>query len=51
MIDPHTKAVLEGGSALIVGLQFEGPLVRAMEDEDYRILVHGGQQAYRALRS
>ena len=28
--------------------QFEGPLVRAMEDEDYRILVHGGQQAYLA---
>ena len=26
--------------------QFEGPLVRLMEDEDYRVPVHGGQQAY-----
>ncbi len=26
--------------------QFEGPLVRLMEDEDYRVLMHGGQQAY-----
>jgi Putative serine esterase (DUF676) len=26
--------------------QFEGPLVRLIEDEDYRIVVHGGQQAY-----
>ncbi len=26
--------------------QFEGPLVRLMEDEDYRVVVHGGQQAY-----
>jgi hypothetical protein len=28
--------------------QFEGPLVRLIEDEDYRIVVHGGQQAYLA---
>lgn len=28
--------------------QFEGPLVRLMEDEDYRVVVHGGQQAYLA---
>jgi hypothetical protein len=26
--------------------QFEGPLVRLMEDEDYRVPMHGGQQAY-----
>ena len=26
--------------------QFEGPLVRLMEDEDYRVPVHGGQQIY-----
>jgi hypothetical protein len=26
--------------------QFAGPLVRLMEDEDYRVVVHGGQQAY-----
>jgi hypothetical protein len=26
--------------------QFEGPLVRLIEDEDYRIVAHGGQQAY-----
>jgi pimeloyl-ACP methyl ester carboxylesterase len=28
--------------------QFEGPLVRLIEDEDYRVVVHGGQQAYLA---
>jgi hypothetical protein len=28
--------------------QFAGPLVRLIEDEDYRIVVHGGQQAYLA---
>jgi pimeloyl-ACP methyl ester carboxylesterase len=28
--------------------QFEGPLVRLMEDEDYRVVVHGGQQGYLA---
>ena len=28
--------------------QFEGPLVRLMEDEDYRVAVHGNQQAYLA---
>src|SRR5215470_2006562 len=28
--------------------QFEGPLVRLVEDEDYRVVVHGGQQAYLA---
>ena len=26
--------------------QFEGPLVRLMEDEDYRVPMHGGQRAY-----
>jgi hypothetical protein len=26
--------------------QFEGPLVRLMEDEDYRVPVHGNQHAY-----
>jgi hypothetical protein len=26
--------------------QFEGLLVRLMEDEDYRVPMHGGQQAY-----
>ncbi len=26
--------------------QFAGPLVRLIEDEDYRVVVHGGQQAY-----
>ena len=26
--------------------QFAGPLVRLMEDEDYRVVVHGGQEAY-----
>ncbi len=26
--------------------QFAGPFVRLMEDEDYRIVVHGGQQSY-----
>lgn len=26
--------------------QFPGPLVRLIEDEDYRVLVHGGQQAF-----
>jgi hypothetical protein len=26
--------------------QFAGPFVRLMEDEDYRVVVHGGQQAY-----
>ncbi len=26
--------------------QFPGPLVRLMEDEDYRVLMHGGQQAF-----
>ena len=28
--------------------QFAGPLVRLMEDEDYRVVVHGNQQAYLA---
>ena len=28
--------------------QFAGPLVRLMEDEDYRVVMHGGQQAYLA---
>jgi len=28
--------------------QFAGPLVRLMEDEHYRVVVHGGQQAYLA---
>src|ERR1700761_1381675 len=26
--------------------QFEGPLVRLVEDEGYRVVVHGSQQAY-----
>jgi Putative serine esterase (DUF676) len=26
--------------------QFAGPLVRLIEDEDYRVVAHGGQQAY-----
>jgi pimeloyl-ACP methyl ester carboxylesterase len=28
--------------------QFEGPLVRLIEDEDYRVVVHGSQQQYLA---
>ena len=28
--------------------QFAGPLVRLMEDGDYRVVMHGGQQAYLA---
>ncbi len=26
--------------------QFAGPMVRLIEDEDYRVVVHGGQQAF-----
>ncbi len=35
-----------GGDGQPQFYQFEGPLVRLMEDEDYRVVVHGGQQAY-----
>ena len=35
-----------GGDGQPQFYQFEGPLVRLMEDEDYRVPMHGGQQAY-----
>jgi pimeloyl-ACP methyl ester carboxylesterase len=37
-----------GGDGQPQFYQFEGPLVRLMEDEDYRVVVHGGQNAYLA---
>lgn len=35
-----------GGDGDPTFYQFEGPLLRLMMDEDYRLLVHGDQQAY-----
>jgi hypothetical protein len=37
-----------GGDGKPQFYQFEGPLVRLIEDGDYRVVVHGGQQAYLA---